>query len=293
MELTLSTPWQVSPLTDLSLPQLDMTLPAAFALALPYELTDTEIAKQEWHLMHDVEMSETMLSAGCIELQLAGISGYAEVRVNGVAVMDCDSAIEALPICQNEWPHYVSLQRKNIRSYLHQGGNRIEILLLHDNDEWLIEPDVQDDAGHGLVPYRQCELNDGEAARFGIATAPRLVFAPHVELRQVDAEQIWHHGGGCEVKVTLHYQVHRPSLVSAAIKFDGMTYRVPLDMRSQQVSALFQIEAPRATSIQTPVQTPLYWLNIELDNLSFDYPITLNPALCVTLNELTPESERA
>ncbi|MCV5754468.1 hypothetical protein OFN51_37295, partial [Escherichia coli] len=81
--------------------------------------------------------------------------------------------------------------------------------------------------------------------RLGVWQVPYLQFIRNVRLDRVATEQIWHHGGGCEFKVDLYYQTFAPGLVSASVKFNGMTYHIPIDVRAEHASALFQIEAPK------------------------------------------------
>ncbi|OQJ96327.1 beta-galactosidase, partial [Vibrio parahaemolyticus] len=47
MQLSLAGLWQVSPLTDLSIPQDDITFPAPLSQVLPAELTEAAIRQQE------------------------------------------------------------------------------------------------------------------------------------------------------------------------------------------------------------------------------------------------------
>src|SRR5690606_5386371 len=92
MQLSLSGLWQLSPLTDLSIAQDDITFPAPLSQILPDDLSEQEIAQQEWHLMHDIEVDEAMLAFPAVELVLGGVDYHAEVRLNGVAVFDCDQS---------------------------------------------------------------------------------------------------------------------------------------------------------------------------------------------------------
>nr|MCC4819898.1 hypothetical protein [Vibrio lentus] len=110
--------WQISPLTDLSIPQDDITFPAPLSSKLPDSLSESEIAEQEWHLMHDIEVDDAMLACPFVELVMAGVDYFAEVRLNGVAVFDCDGS-------QVEY-------RKDIRPYMQSGRNRFEVLFLEE-----------------------------------------------------------------------------------------------------------------------------------------------------------------
>ena len=92
MRLLLDGLWQISPLTDLSIPQDDITFPASLSSKLPGSLSENEIAEQEWHLMHDIEVDDAMLACPFVELVMAGVDYFAEVRLNGVAVFDCDGS---------------------------------------------------------------------------------------------------------------------------------------------------------------------------------------------------------
>ncbi|GAL32488.1 beta-galactosidase/beta-glucuronidase [Vibrio maritimus] len=116
----------------------------------------------------------------------------------------------------------------------------------------------------------------------GVWQMPYLQFIPHVRLEHVAMEQIWHHGGGCEFKVDLHYQTFRAGLVSASVKFDGMTYFLPIDVRANQASALFQIEAPKYADPERPNKEDLYNLVVELDGQLQEFDVALSQQLCVT-----------
>lgn len=262
MELSLAGLWQLSPLTDLSIPQDDITFPAALSSVLPEHLSEASIIEQEWHLMHDIDVDELMLSYPCVDLIFSGIHYHAEIRVNGVAVYDCDGT--------------QSLYRKDIRPYLQPGRNRFEILFLHEDDEWLIEQGDQEVCQLGLI---ETVVHD---TRLGIWQAPSLQFIRHTRLEHLTTEQIWHHGGGCEFLVELHYKTYTPGLVSAMIKFNGMAYQLPIDVRAHSVSALFQIEAPIYADIAHPSIDDLYSLEITLDGQSRLFHIALSQSLCVS-----------
>ncbi len=92
MRISLAGFWQLSPLTDLSIPQDDLCFPAPLSQVLPHNMTEAQIAEQEWHLMHDVEVDEAMLSFAAIDVVLEGIDFYAEIRLNGVALFDCNGS---------------------------------------------------------------------------------------------------------------------------------------------------------------------------------------------------------
>lgn len=252
MQLPLSGLWQISPLTDLSVPQNDVIFPAALSQALPEHLSEEAIAEQEWHLMHDFELDESALGFACINLVLEGIYHYAEVRVNGLAVMDCDS----------DSGRYV----KNIRPYVQQGGNRIEVLFLTQEEDWLLES----------PPSCPLTLPTAGASeqRVGIWQQPYLQFVRHVKLTHITTEQIWHPVGGCEFKVDLFFETFSPGLISASVRFDGRTYQLPVDMRTNQVSALFQLDAPNTSA------GAMYLLEVALDGQQLVLPIKLTPELC-------------
>ncbi len=239
--------WQVSPLTDLSIPQDDITFPAPLSQVLPTSLSESEIATQEWHLMHDIDLDEAMLASAAIDLVMSGVTHFAEVRVNGVAVFDCDG--------------FESEYRKQIKDYLHLGRNRFEILFLDPEDQdWLDE-----------APQKAL---DSEETRVGVWQVPYLEFIEHVRLEKVTTEQVWHHGGGCEFLVHLHYTTFKPGLVSAAVKFNAMTYHLPIDVRSDHAMALFQIEAPNPD-----LPYPLW---VSLDGQQRETHVYLNAKQCVT-----------
>ncbi|WP_260261502.1 glycosyl hydrolase 2 galactose-binding domain-containing protein [Vibrio intestinalis] len=262
MQFPLSGLWQLSPLTDLSIPQDDLSFPAPLSQVLPDELTEQAIAEQEWHLMHDIEVDEAMLAFAAVDLVIAGVDYHAEVRVNGVAVFDCDGS-------QAQY-------KKDIRPYLQMGRNRFEILFLHDDDDWLLDEDTEQVCPLGA----QSEPNSD--SRMGIWQAPYLQFIRNVRLEHVTTEQIWHHGGGCEFMVDLHYQTYRPGLVSASVSFNGMTYHLPIDVRSDHASALFQIEAPIYADVNNPNPKDLYQLEVTLDGQIQRFNIGLSENLCVT-----------
>ncbi|USD65583.1 hypothetical protein [Vibrio sp. SCSIO 43136] len=252
MQLPLSGPWQISPLTDLSIPQADLFFPAAFSQVLPDTVSEQSILEQEWHLMHDFLLEESQLAFPCIDIVFQDIAHYAEVRVNGVAALDCDGS--------------KARDSKNVRGLLQAGGNRIEILFLEQDDDWLLEEEE--------AP--SCALTKAPASsdKLGIWQQPYLQLIRHAKLTQVTTEQIWHHGGGCEFKVDLFFETFQPGLVSASVSFDGRTYQLPLDMRSNQTSALFQIEAPLVDV------EGAYQLDVHLDGQHFSIPITLDTELC-------------
>ncbi|HAS8560385.1 TPA: hypothetical protein ACGUP9_003824 [Vibrio vulnificus] len=254
MQLSLTGYWQLSPLTDLSIPQDDLCFPAPLSEILPAFLSEQAIAAQEWHLMHDIEVDDSLLAYPAVEMVLAGVDYHAEVRLNGIAVFDCDKS-------QFEY-------RKDIRPYLQHGRNRFEILFLEEEEELLFEEDRLALCELGANAYQPSD------ERMGIWREPYLQFIRHVRLDRVTTEQIWHHGGGCEFKVDLYYQTYASGLISASVKFDGRRYNIPLDLRSDHASALFQIDAP---SPATP-----YQLEIELDGQKLSAPVVLDEAISVT-----------
>lgn len=249
MRLPLAGLWQLSPLTDLTIPQDDLSFPAPLSQILPESLTEPQIQEQEWHLMHDIEVDEIMLTCPVIELVVGGVDYYAEVRVNGEAVFDCDGS--------------ELTYRKDVLQHLRVGNNRIEILFLEQEDDFLLEEEV-------------CPLGDimprKRESRMGIWETPYLDFIRHVRIDYISTEQIWHASGGCELKVDMFYQVYAAGLVSVAVKFDGMTYQIPLDIRSDQATAIFQIDAPRTVD-----DNQYYLLQIELDEQKYTHQVGLHP----------------
>ncbi|PKF80469.1 hypothetical protein CW749_05980 [Vibrio sp. vnigr-6D03] len=260
MQLSLAGLWQLSPLTDLSIPQDDITFPAPLSDVLPESISESDIRNQEWHLMHDIEVDDAMLAFPAVDLVMAGVDYYAEVRINGVAVFDCDGT-------QNRY-------KKDIRPYLQPGRNRFEILFLEQDEDWLLDetPEI-------------CPLNSEPVLetdkRVGIWQAPYLQFIRNLRLDHITTEQIWHHGGGCEFKVDLYYQTFAAGLVSASVKFDGMTYHIPIDVRADHATALFQVEAPRYANPIFPDDRDLYQLDVMLDGQSQNMRIGLSKDLCV------------
>lgn len=73
MQLSLAGLWQLSPLTDLSIPQDDITFPAPLSAVLPKTLSEDDIAQQEWHLMHDIEVDDDLLSFAAIDLVIEAL----------------------------------------------------------------------------------------------------------------------------------------------------------------------------------------------------------------------------
>lgn len=260
MRLLLDGLWQISPLTDLSIPQDDITFPAPLSARLPDTLSEEEIAAQEWHLMHDIEVDDAMLACPLVELVMAGIDYFAEVRLNGVAVFDCDGS-------QEEYC-------KDIRPYMQSGRNRFEILFLEEEEGLLLEEDMEE-----VTLTTPVTKSD---SRIGIWQAPYLQFVRHTKLEQVVTEQIWHHGGGCEFKVDVIYQTLKPGLVSASIKFNGMTLVMPIDVRAEHTGVVFQVEAPVIFDINKPNPKHLYELEVELDGQKESSFVALNPASCVS-----------
>jgi len=253
MQLSLAGLWQLSPLTDLSLPQDDISFPAPLSQVLPIDLTEQQILNQEWHLMHDIEVDEVMLAFPVVDLIVGGIDFYAEVRMNGEAIFDCDGS--------------ELTYRKDVHQHLRLGRNRIEILFLDQEEEGLLlgEDDVCS-LGEQLPRKRD--------NRLGIWEKPYLHFIRNVRLDYISTEQIWHHGGGCECKVDLFFHVYAAGLVSASVKFDGMRYLIPLDIRSNQATAIFQIDAPRLIK-----ENYWYLLEVELDGQKYTHQVGLNPNL--------------
>lgn len=263
MQLSLAGLWQVSPLTDLSIPQDDITFPAPLSQALPDTLSESEIAEQEWHLMHDIDVDESMLAYPSIDLVMAGIDYYAEVRLNGVAVFDCDKS--------------QLVYKKDIRPYLQLGRNRFEILFLEEEQDWLLdEPESAP-----LCPLIAKDDTPSDS-RIGVWQVPYLQLIANVRLEHVATEQIWHHGGGCEFLVDLYYKTYSPGLVSASVKFNAMTYHLPIDVRDNHTSALFQIDAPIYADVSHPKREDLYLLEVTLDGQTQRFRIGLSRDLCVT-----------
>lgn len=252
MRLPLDGYWQLSPLTDLSIPQADIQFPAPLSQVLPAHLSEHQLAQQEWHLMYDFELSEALYAYPAADLVVGGIDYYAEVRVNGEAVFDCN----------NSEINY----RKDITQFLQQGKNRIEILFLEQEEDWLLEETIE----KGLA----CRIPSGRDSRIGIWDTPYLQFVSNVRLQQITTEAIWHLDGSCEYRVDLFYQVYNSGLVSASVEFNGMTYCIPLDMRSNQATAIFQIEAPVSTLENS---RHFYLLSVDLDGDKRTNQVRLTP----------------
>ncbi|MCG3730113.1 glycosyl hydrolase 2 galactose-binding domain-containing protein [Vibrio cincinnatiensis] len=262
MQLSLAGFWQLSPLTDLSIPQEDLCFPGPLSSALPVSLDEASIAEQEWHLMHDIEVDEHLLSYPAIDLVLEGIDYHAEIRLNGVALFDCDGT--------------QAVYKKEIRALLNLGKNRIEILFLYPEEDLLIDKEEVDQCLLGkLTPQRYDE-------RMGIWREPYLQCIRHVRLEHVTTEQIWHYGGGCELLITLFFKPYAAGLISASVRFDHVTYQLPIDIRSDQVSALFQVEAPKHYQPESPDPNDLYPIKIELDGQKIELQLGLSEHLSVT-----------
>ena len=255
--------WQLSPLTDTTLSIKD--IPIQQGVPSAYEaLSVAEANKQEWHLMRFFEVDEALLNYPAIELVMSGISRYAEVRINGVAVFDCTEKM--------------TRYRKDIKEFLQLGGNRFEILFLEeDDDDWLLDEELDNQV---------CEINQAYHRRFGAVQEIDIkddigVFGvcffqpiPHLSLNHISVEQIWHHG--CELKIDVHFKMYRPNLISASIKFDGMTLTIPVDVRGDHVSALFQVEAPKYWDDQTKNSNDLYVISVMLDGQHHELEIGLS-----------------
>lgn len=245
--------WQLSPLSDTSLPIKDIPIQQGIASAFD-ELSLTQVETQEWHMMRFFEADETLLAYPAIELVMSGVSRYAEVRINGVAVFDCNEKM--------------TRYRKDIKEYLQLGGNRLEVLFLEeDEDDFLLDDELDSE--------RVCEINQAYHRRFGAVQAFDIkndvgIFGvcflqpiSHLALNHISVEQIWHHG--CELKVNVYFKMHKANLISASVKFDGMTLVLPVDVRSDHVSALFQVEAPKYWNDETPQAEDLYQIDVFLD----------------------------
>ncbi|MFC3024989.1 hypothetical protein ACFODT_14360 [Vibrio zhugei] len=249
MQLILDEPWQLSPLTDRSLPQRDLTLPAPLSDALPDRLSNSAIVNQEWHLMHDFEINEALFqNTMAYDLVIAGIEYDAQIRVNGVAVFDCDRS---------------QLQyHKEITHCIHQGKNRIEILFVQEEEDLFGEAS-------------QLPSSAPAQAAIGIWQVPKIDLIQHVRLQQVTVEQVWHYDNLCELRVTMNYEVLKADLISATIKFNGMAYQVPLDMRATQAQSIFQVDAPHYYS---PDDATLeYHVYVDVDGQSRVTPVRFSP----------------
>lgn len=259
--------WQLSPLTDTALPITDMPIQQGICTVFD-DLSLPQVEAQEWHFMRYFDVDATLLNYPAVELVMSGVSRYAEVRINGVAVFDCTEKMMRY--------------RKDIKEYLQVGGNRFEVLFLQeDEDDWLI-----DDEGE----VRLCAINKTYHRRFGAVQDIDIkndigVFGvcflqpiSHLALDHISIEQIWHHG--CELKVNVFFKTYKANLISASIKFDGMTLTIPVDVRSHQISALFQVEAPKYWRDDQPDLNNLYRVEIKLDGQVHE----LEFGLCETEN---------
>ncbi|MUJ37560.1 glycosyl hydrolase 2 galactose-binding domain-containing protein [Aliivibrio fischeri] len=259
--------WQLSPLTDTSLLIKDIPIQQGISSAFD-ELSLLQVEAQEWHLMRYFDVDDSLLNYPAIELVMSGVSRYAEVRINGVAVFDCTEKM--------------TRYRKDIKEYLQVGGNRFEVLFLQeDEDDWLIDDENE---------TKLCDINQAYHRRFGavqdidikedIGVFGVCFLQPifHLALNHISIEQIWHHG--CELKVNVFFQTYKANLISASIKFDGMTLTIPVDVRSDQVSALFQVEAPKYWSDEQNNLDDLYRVEITLDGQLHE----LEFGLCETEN---------
>ncbi|CAH0541560.1 glycosyl hydrolase 2 galactose-binding domain-containing protein [Vibrio marisflavi] len=257
MQIILSDNWHLSSLTDPSLPQGNLTLPNAICSALPSSVSQQQIEQQEWYLSHDCYLEEDLLKCPAIDLVVEGIERFAEVRVNGIAVFDCDGAQQ--------------VYQREIRSLLNSGKNRIELLLIEPDADYLGDEDLAITAN-----------NKQEHSKSAISHAPRLQGISNVRLEKVETEQVWHYGGGCELIVNVFYSTVSPGLVSASVKFDGMTYQLPLDVRDNHVKAIFQVEAPIYSDLENQNPKDLYDLVVELDGQICSQVIALSDSLCVS-----------
>lgn len=261
MRFSLSGLWQLSPLTDLSIPQNDLCFPGPLSQCLPDDLSEQVIAEQEWHLMHDIEVDESFLSYAAIDFIIEGVDFNAEVRLNGFALFDCNQQ--------------QSVYRKDILPLLQLGRNRFEILFLDSDDDFLLPEDNDTDDEQcllGALPYHAYDK------RIGIWKEPYLQCINHVRLTHITAEQIWHYGGGCEVLVNLYFDLLKPGLISARIKFDGRVYSVPIDMMKREASALFQVDAPIICDCCENCADCVYPIEVKLDGIYYliDLPLFLN-----------------
>ncbi len=159
MQLSLAGQWQLSPLTDLSIPQDDIYFPAPpLSDVLPSQLSEQQIVDQEWHLMHDIEVDEAMLAYPVVNLMVGGIDYFAEVRLNGEAIFDCDGSEVSY--------------KKDVKQYLQLGRNRFEILFLEQEEDWLLDDDICMLGGDSLPKQRD--------KRLGVWQAPWLHFVRNV-----------------------------------------------------------------------------------------------------------------
>jgi hypothetical protein len=251
MLTVLSGLWQLSPLTNLSLPQGDLAFPAPISSILPADLSENDIAAQEWHLMHDVDLSEAMLACAAIDIVLKGVSHYAEVRINGNAVIDCFDCKETY--------------RKEVKSHLQVGLNRIEVLFLEQQDDDFL---LDDDA-----PNMTDTTNENN--QVGIFGSIELQGIAHLRLERVTVIPILHHGCG-EVKVVIYFQTLATGMIAANAKFDGMSYSIPIDVRANRVTALFQVDAPRFWKTECPDNNDLYHIEVELEGQVMHIPYKMS-----------------
>jgi hypothetical protein len=265
MRITLADQWQLSPLTDLSIPQNDIILPASLSKALPHSLSEEEISQQEWHLMHDFEVGEHYLTLGAIDLVVQGIYQYAEIRINGRGIIDCDGSGER--------------ETKDALSYLQPGFNRIELLFLEQEEFFEEQGDQQEqeDQSSNFLALTSDGSESKPLLGLGVGTVPYLQFLQHLRVEKIKVEQIWHSVGGCEVLVSLSFKVFNSGLVSASISFDGVRLQVPIDMRSEQATALFQLDAPRLCSFEPNEEQVVNLLKVEIDGQVFEFTAKLHP----------------
>lgn len=200
--------------------------------------------------MHDIEISEEMLRHPAVDLVVSGVDHFAEVRINGEAVFDCDGS--------------ELTYRKEVIQHLRVGFNRIEILFLEQDNDWLLDGD--------LCPLGE-KIPRERDSRLGIWAVPYLHFISNVRLDYISTEQIWHYSGGCELRIDLFYQVYASGLVSAKVRFDGVTYQIPLDIRNNQATAIFQIEAPKTVD-----DSQFYLLQVELGEQVQTHQVGLHPS---------------
>ncbi len=110
--------WQISPLTDLSIPQMILLFLHRWT-KLPNTLSEEEIAAQEWHLMHDIEVDDAMLACPLLKLVVAGVDYFAEVRLP----MNCSSLLIVM-----------AAKKSTVKTFalMAEVENRFEILFLEE-----------------------------------------------------------------------------------------------------------------------------------------------------------------
>lgn len=273
MQYSLATSWQLEAIGESHIPRVDIRFPNTLASAYT-GMNCEQLEQYQWYLNRDFTLDEDILARfSSIELVIGGIDYPVEVRLNGMALFD-------YPVGQTE-------VRKEIRRALNLGKNRLEILFLEPDDDeqldgsWLDTHHASQQEQSSLKLASQSDEQHGaeQYSPKGIWLAPYLNCSHQLHLNQISVEQIWHFGLGCEVKIDVSFTPVENGMLlhTAHIRFGATSYRIPVDIRSGVVSAIFHLDAPHRVGEQDIHQANTeYPFAVDLDGQYFEAFVTLS-----------------